>query len=394
MDAQTGLLKPSGGGPETGPRGSQRQIHAHTGLRGIAALLVVAYHQQLAPIYKLPVEVVTPVFRRSYLMVDLFFVLSGFIISYVYAADRKAKMPWSELKSFLVTRFARIYPLHVVGLLYLTLFTVASTLLLALTGREYTALGPRAFGDWLAQLLLLNSWVPNHFEWNVPSWSISAEAFAYFLFPLIVAAHVRGRRTAEFVFLAASLAFYAFVIATSGNLDITVGLAPARCIAGFVLGVLIYFHRGIALQLSDRALSLLQLVAIGWALAALATWTADPLIIPAFALIVFSTWPDRGVIASLLSKALPRWLGEISYSVYLLHVPIGATLWFLWSHVEPRLGLGSALSRTIWLSMTFFAVLSVSTLSYKYVELPARRALLRWAGRRRPPAGDVVIAAP
>jgi peptidoglycan/LPS O-acetylase OafA/YrhL len=357
-------------------------------------LLVVGYHQQLAPIYKLPIEVVTPVFRRSYLMVDLFFVLSGFIISYVYAADRKANMPWSELKSFLVTRFARVYPLHVVGLLYLTLFTVASTLLLAFTGRDYTELGPRAFGDWLAQLLLLNAWVPNHFEWNVPSWSISAEAFAYFLFPLLVTAHVRGRRTAEFVFLAGSLAFYSFVLATSRSLDITVGLAPARCIAGFVLGVLAYFHRGIALQLSDRTLSLIQLVGVAWALAALASWTADPLIIPAFVLIVFSTWPDRGVIASLLSGALPRWLGEISYSVYLLHVPIGATLWFLWSHLEPRLGFGPALSRTIWLSMIFFAVLSISTLSYKYVELPARRALLRWGGRRRPPAGDAVIAAP
>src|SRR5262249_48301756 len=103
---------------------------------------------------------------------------------------------------------------------------------------------------------------------------------------------------------------------------------------------------------------------------------------------------DRGIVASLLSRRVPQWLGDISYSVYLIHVPIGATLWFLWAHVEQRLGFAPPVARIIWLSLMFSVVLAVSTLTYQYVELPARRAVLRWWGRRKPPAADVVIAAP
>ena len=370
------------------------QIRSHTGIRGIAALLVVAYHVQLGPFYKLPFETATALFRRSYLMVDLFFILSGFIISYVYTAERASKMPWDETKSFLMTRFARIYPLHVFSLLYLTLFTIGSNLLLAFAGRDYLRFEPRAVGDWLAQMLLLNAWIPHRFDWNIPSWSISAEAFAYLLFPLLVAAHVRSRRASEVAIFAFSLVFYCYVAATSGNLDIVVGLAPLRCLAGFALGMLLYFHRSIVRDASDGLLSSIQLGAVCWAVLALAFRVSDPIVIPAFALIVLATWPDRGIVASMLSRRVPQWLGDISYSVYLFHVPIGATLWFLWSHIEPRLGLTPPVSRIIWLALIFSVVLGVSTLTYKYVELPARRALLRWWGRRKPPAGDVLIAAP
>lgn len=400
MDAHSGAPSSShdrsqkGAGADRSGRAAARQIHSHTGIRGIAALLVVAYHLQLGPFYKLPFETATALFRRSYLMVDLFFVLSGFIISYVYAADRSSRLPKSETTTFLITRFARIYPLHLLSLVYLTLFTIGSTAVLAATGRDYVPLVPRAFADWLTQLLLLNAWFPHHFEWNIPSWSISAEAFAYLLFPLLVAAHVRSSRLTQAALLAASVAFYSYVAMTSKSLDIVVGLAPARCLAGFALGMLIYFHRSAMQKASDPLLSVIQLAGVAWALLALAFRVNDPLVIPAFALVVLSTWPDRGVIASLLSLRAPRWLGDISYSVYLLHVPLGATLWFFWSHAEPRLGLAPAVSRAIWLAMVFSVVLSVSTLTYSRIELPARRAMLRWWRGRKPPAADVAIAAP
>jgi peptidoglycan/LPS O-acetylase OafA/YrhL len=371
-----------------------RQIYSHTGLRGVAALLVVAYHQQIGPGYKLPFEVATALFRRCYLMVDLFFVLSGFIISYVYIADRQTSLPRSETKSFLLTRFARIYPLHLFSLAYLTVFTIASMLILSISGRSYVPLEPAALVDWLVQLLLLNAWLPHNWEWNIPSWSISAEAFAYLIFPLIVAAHVHQRRPTQLVLLAASIAFYSYVAATSASLDIVVGLAPLRCIAGFALGMFLYFHRSLVRSASDRLLSLLQLLAASCAALALAFSVSDPLVIPAFALLVFATWTDRGVVASVLSTRIPQWLGEVSYSVYLLHVPIGATIWFVWGRLEPRLGLDPGISRGLWLCIVFTAVLTASHITYKHIELPARRSLLRWWGHRRPPSGDVVIAAP
>src|SRR5260370_42246803 len=81
------------------PASSKAQIRSHTGLRGIAALLVVAYHQELGPFYRLPFALSTNIFRRSYLMVDLFFILSAFIITYVYRADRDASLSMADTRS-------------------------------------------------------------------------------------------------------------------------------------------------------------------------------------------------------------------------------------------------------------------------------------------------------
>ncbi len=355
---------------------------------------MVAYHQQLGNFHRLPFETATSLFRRSYLMVDLFFVLSGFIISYVYVADRAEKMRPSETKTFLFTRFARIYPLHLLSLLYLTLVTLGMLSLLAVTGHDFTPLTNRDAEDWLLQLFLLNAWVPGHESWNIPSWSISAEMVAYVLFPAIVAMHCRSPKAAALALLSLSIAFYAYVAATSGSLDIVAGLAPLRCIAGFGIGMLLYFHRPLAARASDLRLSALQWLALVAALAALMWRVNDPLIIPAFALIVWSTWPDRGMISAMLSTRLFQWLGEISYSVYLLHVPVNVTLLFFWSHLARRLAIGPDFARSIWLGLTFSVVLAASTLTYRYIEVPARRGLVQWSGRRKTPAADAFISAP
>src|SRR3954452_17734389 len=127
---QTSHMSDSFAAEAEGVRDSKapRQILSHTGIRGIAALLVVAYHQEFGSSYKLPLELSTNVFRRSYLMVDLFFVLSGFIISYVYAARPEKRLSWSDTKDFLFARFARIYPLHFVTMAYMLVFAFASTM--------------------------------------------------------------------------------------------------------------------------------------------------------------------------------------------------------------------------------------------------------------------------
>src|SRR6476620_1065253 len=181
---------------------SRSEIRSHTGLRGIAALLVVGYHQQFVPGFKFGFE--PHIFTRSYLMVDLFFILSGFIMCYVYGAQPNARQFWHA-------RFARIYPLHLFCLAYLTLFTLGTTLLLTKTGHDPQPFGP--LGDWIRQLLLLNAWHHQANAWNVPSWSISAEAFAYLLFPAITVIRLRHAFACNLALLVSAIAFYIFVAA-------------------------------------------------------------------------------------------------------------------------------------------------------------------------------------
>jgi len=352
----------------------RQEIRSHTGLRGIAALFVVGYHQKFVAGYKLPFEHV--MFGRAYLMVDLFFVLSGFIISYVYHADRRLSR--GEVKSFLLARLFRIYPLHVFALMFLTACSVA----VAAAHHRHQELG----GDWLRQLLLLNAWIPSRVEWNVPSWSISAEAFAYVLYPLIVLLAVARPTLVRLAMLIGALTFYSYVTATTGSLDILVGLAPLRCLAGFMIGMLIFYYR------ERSAAGFLQLVAVAWIVAALALPVNDVLVIPAFASLVFLTWRDTGPAARLLSSKLLQWLGKVSYSVYLMHVPVGFVLWLAWYKLELRLGLPPAIARAIWLTLIFAAVLAASAVTQKYIEKPCQDALKRWT--KRPKPGEPAIAAP
>ena len=357
------------------------EIRSHTGLRGVAALMVVAYHQQFTAGYKLPIETATELFRRSYLMVDLFFILSGFIISYVYNAEER--MGSRAVLSFGRARFARIYPLHVFALLSLTIFTLGVSTLLVISGHRPQQIG--SFGDWFRELILLNAWIPARNEWNVPSWSISAEAFAYLLFPLFAAAYAARARLTQLAVLAAAASFY---LLAGNSLDITVGLAPLRCIAGFSLGMLLFYHRERIEHLP--ALSVLQLVAFVWIVVALVYPVRDSLIIPPFFAIVALTWRDRGIVAELLAAKPLHWLGQVSYSVYLMHVPVGAAIWFIWVRIQPKLGLGEVASRSLLLCIVFTAVLTVSSLTYRFVERPCQEAL-----RRRPVrARDALAAAP
>jgi peptidoglycan/LPS O-acetylase OafA/YrhL len=360
---------------------ARREIKAHTGLRGFAALLVVAYHVQFGAGYKLPFETATSFFNRCYLMVDLFFILSGFILCYVMNAE--LGITFAQARTFFRDRFARIYPLHVFALMFLTAFTLATSALLALTGHGRQELG--SFGDWLSQLLLLNAWRPAHKEWNVPSWSISAEALAYILFPLLVTVWAARPRLTETAVLGGSLAFYILV---GRSLDITVGLAPLRCLAGFGLGMVLFHHRAMVERVAS--LNLLQLAAVAWILAALAISIRDALIVPGFAALVFLTWTDRGIVARWLSARPLQWLGTLSYSVYLMHVPVNVALWFVWTRLEPRLHLDAAVSRVIFLCLMIGTVLAVASFTYAFIEKPWRERVRH----RRTPSPIAAVAAP
>ncbi|MBO9579439.1 MAG: acyltransferase [Sphingobium sp.] len=98
-------------------------IKSHASLRGIAALLVVIYHMQFGTDVRLFWEV--DFFRRGYLWVDLFFILSGFVISYT---AKLGNHRWPEIKAFWQARFARIYPLHFFALTVLVGVIAVETL--------------------------------------------------------------------------------------------------------------------------------------------------------------------------------------------------------------------------------------------------------------------------
>ncbi|MDU0356368.1 acyltransferase [Paraglaciecola aquimarina] len=155
---------------------SQSQtILSLTSIRSFAALFVVWYH--VAVSFTAYDFTFFNLFLNGSLSVDLFFVLSGFILHHVY----KDKNIHKSYRKFVFTRLARIYPLHLVTLLTLLFITlVLDDFSDRYNPEYYTGL------SFFLNLLLVQNWGFIPPSWNMVSWSISAEWFMYLLFPFMV----------------------------------------------------------------------------------------------------------------------------------------------------------------------------------------------------------------
>jgi peptidoglycan/LPS O-acetylase OafA/YrhL len=320
-------------------------------------------------------------------MVDLFFILSGFIISYVNDADRQQPYSARQYRDFLVRRLIRLYPLLLFTLACFVLFRLAVAHLFHVAHVPGSEGWDRTSLEILAgQATLLSAWLPLPSAWNIPSWSISAEIFAYLLFPLMVGLHVKRPRSALVLLVAIPLAFYAWVAAGDGSLDIIRVQAPFRCLAGFSLGMLIFYFRDVVRRLVPAALSAIQIAAVAAALLCLATPVNDVAILPALFLIVAATWTDSGLFARLIGLRPFVYLGDISYSVYLNHVLSLQVVRFIWSYALARGMIGAGTASVILPIASLAVTLLASHLTFRLVEAPARHWLTqRILGRRDRP---------
>lgn len=354
--------------------GRTGHLDALTGIRGLAAWLVVLYHIRLSLTALLPGEVIAAL-AKGYLAVDLFFMLSGFVIWYNYA-DRLRAGGGAETRLFLWRRFARVWPLHAA---ILAAFIAFVALLLA-TGRPAPGY---PLGELPLHLLLMQNWgLTDALTWNHPAWSISTEFAAYLLFPLLVLLRWDRLPVSGLLLLVAVLLtalHLLFSLTGQRNLgDAIPQLGLWRCLAGFALGnvlCLLWQHwRGRSgLALGAGALSLL-ITGLGLALA-----LPETAFVPAACFTgLLALALGQGKIVQVCGSRALTYLGEISYSTYLSHF----LLWIVW-----KLAFVDATFQLGWASLAGFlaTVLAASILLYHGVEKPAQRWLNarppRWAMR-------------
>jgi peptidoglycan/LPS O-acetylase OafA/YrhL len=342
-------------------------LDALTGIRGIAAWLVVLYHIRLSLADILPAPVIAAM-AKGYLAVDLFFILSGFVLWYNYA-DRLRARGLSEAGVFLWRRIARIWPLHAV---ILALF-VAFALVLAATGRSTSGY---PFAELPLHLLLAQNWgLTPELSWNHPAWSISTEMAAYLLFPLMVLAAPWDRlRPAALLALAlALLGAIHLLFAANGHAALgedIVRLGLWRCLLEFSLGnvlCLLWLRwRGRPPAARWAAVAGAAALAAGW----LFSLPETAFVPGAFAAALMALALGRGSLVKLLGSPLPRYLGEISYSTYLAHYLLFIV--FKLAFVDASLEIG-------WTGFAGFLamVLAASIGFYHLVEKPAQRKLNR-----------------
>ncbi len=333
-------------GFETVTPPSRPTLRPLTGLRFVAALGVLLFHYW-APCLTGAPAVVWNINRAGHVGVSLFFVLSGFILAYTYL-NEDGRLTTNRGK-FWMARFARVYPLYVFSLLldwpHFYLKWVGPTLHekpLATAGLEIGAVSASCLG-------LLQSWTAGiAYLWNAPAWSVSVEAFFYAVFPFVTATVlVRDRRS--MYRLVAGLwvaALLPAVVAVVGEArftdresqivwDHSFGASPLLRLPEFLIGV-------VAGQQFVRAMAGPQVAPGGWVrygvwlsggviLVVLACSPLIPqrllhngLLAPAFAVLVYSLARQPGPVGAVLGSRVLVLLGEASFAVYILQVPLHA----------------------------------------------------------------------
>lgn len=349
-------------------------------LRGIAALGVVISHIAWTfPLYDIGL------FRNGYLMVDLFFVLSGFVICHCYGRRLDT---WRDVAKFIWIRLGRLYPLHLILLFVFLGIEIAKYFAeieygLIANKRAFTSNNTFSF---ISNLLLVQALgFHDKATYNLPAWSISTELYTYILFATIL---VLLRRPVALVCMSTLLVF-ASITFDSGELSHNM----FRCIEGFFVGVIAY-HFYVALP--KRQLYTLE---HGWfkhlpgllsfvmllVFLSMKNGTApDVLILPLVAVLIVSiAATPKGLLSTSLEVGPLAWIGKVSYSVYMVHV---AVIWSL-SQVlrvalhtpqvidmngEPLL-TPHPLAGALFVAIAIACILFLSYVTYTYIEDPYRK---------------------
>jgi peptidoglycan/LPS O-acetylase OafA/YrhL len=402
-----------------------KQIGSLTSLRGLAAVIVVVHHFSY---YTLPpvgavLSSYSSFFKNGYLCVDLFFILSGFIMTHVYLERFYLGVNKSNYRSYLRARFARIYPLH--------LFTLSALILLEtiklFLPNTIAFVGKFNLISLLANVFLLQAfdlhcpplfWCDTY--WNEPAWSISVEFLIYCIFPFILFSLLKTKpKTDAIVYIITLIALLLLIKFTRGNLDTIIGIPSiARCGLECAIGIITYkvyrcipafspipnsarsapnpppatTKRGAIVRVKYHSIddrqslkfNLLAIFAVIWVTLIMHNWVDnlrgvhDWLILPAFSLLILAVAnKNNGAISKLLNSPLLLYLGTISYSIYMVHWCLAELLKTFWLY-KFNLVFGSGMNEhqsLLALGLFIPIVLLTASLTYRFIEVPCRNMI-------------------
>ena len=364
-------------------------ISSLTSLRGVAAIVVVMYHLEPRLRDIVGRQAPIPFISDGQLMVDFFFILSGFILAHAYAPDRSHAGTWREVRKFFARRFARVYPMHVFILLLFLGYEVVDVLLHRVVLGQVEGVwfeGSTSVESFFTNILLIQVWgIHDTLTWNQPSWSISAELAAYLAFPLLV--WVISLRSSAAVAIVATLAAFAALVAiqeATGRLTSSNEYAVLNCVAEFTIGLVLYYWVSLGRFGGERGLTFAQLAVVGGIVLVIGSGAPDILVVPLFALLIVVCRGDRGWLGRLLSRPSFLWLGGISYSLYISHYLFIRLFNAPWESVIPGALPDGSLAQLALVAVEFTLILAFAHISYVLVEDPARRRLRQvFEGARR-----------
>lgn len=338
-----------------------RRLPSLDGLRGIAAIAIMLFHFNIFFLPQARMSSVLPLVNRAYLAVDLFFLLSGFVMAHVYGAALSSSWQ-TNWRKFASARFARIYPLF-------ALTTLATVMIAALSDTQ-----PRSISfsgrTLLLQPFLLQQWASG-LNWNYPTWSISTETEAYIIFVFVAGLLVTAKHP-RFIAGCCVATVAVLSVADGGSLNLFVGVpALLRTLAEFFLGVVLYRAHFSDVRSPRKWAAILAFLFFGCGLLT----RQDCLVVGGFACIVHYCVGARDIFGRLLNSRPAVALGNWSYSIYLWHAPTHFAIMAAFAVCSNPVSNLSLLNARLLFLATVLLVVGLSAATHKYYEKPMRRLM-------------------
>ena len=361
-----------------------------TPLRGIAALFVVVMHAHLF-LGRIVSPTLTHFVAEGWLWVDFFFMLSGFVLSHVYSQTFAEPVSRLRFRKYISARFARVYPLHFFTLLWVAIITIV--IRQATNPIDPFLLPIFSYRAIPASLLLVQSLhlftVP---PLNTPSWSLSTEWWVYLIFPALVYGLQRCSAWGKGLVLLTTAGLYVmlmyyiapnFGLTHTVTIDLMADWGLFRCLAGFILGMLCYETYRQNWGRLVLGSSLFFVLSFGAVLVTMHRAAHDLFIIALFPFIILSAAYQTGWVKRLLDAPPLQRLGDWSFSIYMVHMPIIFTVYLVQvfagsdisvyfnpNPVNPDYANGQLMAVLLVL-----LTLIISALTYRFIEVPIRNYL-------------------
>lgn len=385
------------------------EIRALSGLRIVAALWVVLFHYRPLVAEASPAvsTALAPVLNAGAQGVDLFFILSGFVLTWNYLDRMGESFSIRSTLRFLWLRLARVWPVYLV-----TMHLAAAFAVFTLYVGGYPLPPPVIESinalSWLKQVLLVQLWFQPYFDgssWDGPAWSISAEWLAYLLFGglvLIVFRIASATRARGLIWLAVAAALAPTLLLLTHGVFYTPWSWLPRIVMQFTAGALACAAVR-KLQLSERSRKASGVVALLIGAAVVggvylldayppgdmldAGGLVDVLFVP----LVITLSIGAGTLPAVLSTRVLVYLGHISFGLYMVH-EIVHTVWN-WTVQQFEITLTPSWSAKLIVIGLILVSGLVAALLYHGVEEPARRWMRRMVESKDSEASKATTAA-
>lgn len=349
-------------------------------LRIVAALALVAHH--VAPFLDLParydhLEILRQRAETLDVLVDLFFVISGVVISWVYSQRMNSA---SDYAQFLLKRVGRLVPLH-----WVTLgFYAALGLVFVLGFVKSEAPGIIDWSCFAQNALLLHSaGTCSNLSFNIVSWSISAEMTMYVIFPLLLFLLNRSLIGAIVLVVVIFGALDLFTMAAGGNpwWEWSWDFGVVRALPSFLFGMVLYAGRTYLARFAMPAWCFHLLVVSCFVVSFVGASQIGVLLL-AWATVAAALMRDLQKRTDPLVRAGAP-LGQLTYSIYMLHPPVITVMYLILAQRVLHL---QGMAMNLMLLAAVPVIFAVSYLSLTHFETPARKWVASLGKRIKAPA--------